>query len=101
MEGISKIVLRELEAFSDNGNDDYQVHGATDLFARSDFLEQAIPRAGRLTRAVFEFQFPGCPRKRPVQVCPPNVLKLGRDCEVRTVDDFFCRRGFRIRQEAA
>jgi hypothetical protein len=101
LEGISKITLRELEVFSDNGNDHYEVHGATDLFARGEFAERAIPLAGRLTRAVFEFQFLGCPRKRPVQISPPNVLKLGRHCDARTVDDFFCQRGFRIRQEAA
>jgi hypothetical protein len=58
--------------------------------------DEAIPRYGRLRCAAFDLHFTGCSKPRPLHIRPPNILKLGRHCDVHLVDCWLSRRGFRI-----
>jgi hypothetical protein len=99
IDAICKITLREIEVVSDNAANEFIVEGANDLFDPSAAVG-SIPRSGRLTRAQFDFHFTDSPRPRPVQIQLPNVLKLGRHCDVRAVHRWACQCGFRVGHEA-
>ncbi len=100
VEGLSKVTLRELEIAWDDPFHAQTIRLADDLFkcapGGSEFGEM-IPRQGRLTRAAFALHFRNCPRPRPMQIRPPNILKLGRHCDVHVVETWLHRRGFRTR----
>lgn len=95
---ICKITLREIEVVSDNAANQFIIEGANDLFETSAPLPP-IPRSGRLTRAQFDFHFADSPRPRAVQIRLPNVLKLGRHCDIRAVHRWACQCGFRVGHE--
>ena len=83
IEGIVRIVLREIEVDLENGNHEVITRAATDLFeggANTSACPEAVPKRGTLARAVFELQFAGSAKPRPVEVRPPNTLKFGRRC---------------------
>ncbi|HYG34347.1 MAG TPA: hypothetical protein VEC99_06160, partial [Clostridia bacterium] len=98
LDGIDKIVLREVEVAWDNYGHDVILRAADDVFRSAAAMENQdgpIPRTGRLTRAAFDLHFPDSARPRPVQIRPPNVLKVGRHCDAQRVDRWLCARGFR------
>jgi hypothetical protein len=103
VEGIHKIVLRELEVAWDNGANEVIIRKADDLFLPAPQAEAAelAPPNTRLTRAGFDFHFEGCAKPRPVQVLPPNRLKLGRHCDVLLVERWLAQRGFRVRRKGS
>jgi len=96
--GIQRIRLRELEIVSDNPQGEFKVLGARDLFDRDSDRDgtPVIPRQGRLASACFEVQFDGSDKPRPVRVCPPNVLKLGRHCDSRALNTWLRRVEMRV-----
>ncbi len=98
IDAICKITLREIEVVSDNAANEFIVEGANDLFDTSASV-RPIPRGGRLTRAQFDFHFADSDRPRAVQIRLPNVLKLGRHCDVRAVHRWACQCGFRVGHE--
>ena len=98
IDGLGKIILREVEIAFDNGNHEVITTAADDLFGCFGLRPREaslIPNDGRLTRAVFEVEFTGTARPRPVEVRPPNVLKLGRGCDAVLVQRWLWARGFR------
>jgi hypothetical protein len=100
IDGISKIVLRELEVAHDDANHEVVTRAALDLFqvekpSPHSSMKDAVPATGTLARAVFEFQFFGSAKPRPVEVRPPNILKFGRRCDARLIQSFLAKRGFR------
>jgi hypothetical protein len=62
---------------------------------------EVLPGSSRLARATFDVHFCNSSRPRPVQIRLPNVLKVGRHCDVRSIDRWLCRRGFRVGQNGA
>lgn len=100
LQGIHKIVLKELELAWDNPLEGRIIRKADDLFATvaARQLEVLLPARAHLARAVFEVCFLASDRPRPVEIRPPNVLKLGRHCDAQQVDGWFCRSGFRLPQ---
>jgi len=99
LEGISQITLRELEVSWDNGLHHVLIRQADDLFQCPSCAgsSAAIPPNGRLARAGFLLLFEDSAKPRPVQIQPPNILKLGRHCDALAVDRWLSMRGFRIR----
>jgi len=102
VEGIHKIVLRELEiAVDNNGRREVITRTADDIFggAGSATNLEPVPQGGTLARAIFDLQFADSDKPRPVEVRPPNIVKFGRRCDAQLVQRWLFRRGFRIRVE--
>jgi hypothetical protein len=99
LEGISKIILRELEIVSDNRHCEVLVRQADDLFQFHALTDHGDPLmdSGRLTRAGFEFHFDDSSKPRPVQIRLPNLLKVGRHCDVSLINRWLWARGFRLK----
>lgn len=100
IEGIHRVVLRELEMAWDGGSPETVTRQAEDVFECLATLAEGgdlLPRGWRLARAEFDFHFVGQRRPRTVQIRLPNVLKLGRHCDLRLVSNWMTRRGFRVR----
>jgi hypothetical protein len=97
LEGIDKILLRELEISHDNSRNEVITRAAEDVFGCATDPDDLIPEIGRLSSALFEVYFADSPKPRPVQIRPPNLLKLGRHCDLQQVDQWLCTRRFRVR----
>jgi hypothetical protein len=98
--GIEQVVLRELEVAWPGFFKDSTVYESRDLFASAMHRkEPAIPAKGHLLRACFDFHFSDSSKPRKVQVGPPNILKLGRDCDAALVKRFLVEAGFRGKDE--
>ena len=98
VEGIVKIVLRELEVDFGNTNREVITRAAVDVFhtgPAGPANPEAVPKGGVLARAVFELQVIGCAKPHPVEVRPPNTLKFGRRCDAQLVQRWLTARGFR------
>lgn len=98
VDGIQKIVLREIELAWPNPREGRTVRQGADLFApaaEGESLDDLLPRPARLARAGFDVVFPCSTKARPVEIRLPNVLKVGRHCDARALDEWLCRRGFR------
>jgi hypothetical protein len=96
--GIEKVVLREVEVAWNTKGREVLTRAADDLFqSGSDDAEAdgPIPQDGSLCRAAFDFHFADQPQPRPVQIRVPNLIKLGRHCDLQLVDRWLCQRGFR------
>jgi hypothetical protein len=101
---LERAVLREYEVALDNGFDEVVVRKATDIFAAAEekpVKRDAIPKAGRLVRAVFDLYFAGKKQPRRVEIRTPNTLKLGRHCDVRLVQRWLGKQGFRVAADAS
>ena len=99
LEGISRIVLRELEMAWDDTGRTTVTRFADDLFGCAPGappLVEPIPRQGRLLRAGFDFHFADSRKPRWVQLRLPNIIRLGRHCDAGLVDRWVTRRGFRL-----
>ena len=94
LDGLHKVVLRELEIAWNGGRHEVITWEAEDIFRSAP--ASLAPHDGTLARAAFDFHFAGSPKPRPVQIRLPNLLKLGRHCDLRLVDRFLCERGFRV-----
>jgi hypothetical protein len=99
LEGISRIILRELEIASDNRHCEVLVRQADNLFeCHASAVEgDRLIDGGRLTRAAFDFHFADSSKPRPVQIRLPNLLRVGRHCDVSLINRWLCLRGFRIK----
>jgi len=100
LEGIRKIVLRELEVAWDTPEQERTILEASDLFAANGYsgrggLEEVLAPPGRLARAGFDIHFHDSARPRPVQIRLPNILKLGRHADARRVEEWLEAKGFR------
>lgn len=96
--GLSQVVLREIEVAFHNAYDEVIIRKATDLFAAataSSHKRSAIP-SGRLVRATFDIYFGDPAKPRKVQLRPPNILKLGRHCDASVVQRWLSLREFRV-----
>lgn len=97
-QGISKIVLRELEWACGGPHDQVVIAKATDLFAAWEQSRSAC-RPGstaKLVRAMVEVSFQGAEKRpRKVHIRPPNTLKISRHCDARLVHAWLTRNGFR------
>ena len=102
--GIRRIVLREVEVIWDHRGQEVTVRRSNDVFGapvhRGAEMER-IPEGGHLVRAVFDVYFGHAFRPRKVQVRPPNILKVGRYCDARLVQEWLSKRGFRTTAEKA
>jgi hypothetical protein len=95
---LERAVLREYEVVFDNGFEESVACRATDLFAAAEakpVKRDAIPAGCRLVRATFDLYFIGKKKPRKVQIRTPNTLKLGRHCDVRVVQRWLSKQGFR------
>lgn len=81
IEGLRRVRLRELEVVAENGRGQFSLRGAEDLLAPDADAREVIPASGRLARALFELEFEDSTKPRPVEVRPPNILKLARHCD--------------------
>jgi hypothetical protein len=96
---IARIVLRQIEIAWENPLWGRTIREADDIFAapaEGAALARALPGSGRIARATFDVHFHHSRRPRPVQIRLPNVLKVGRHCDAKSVDQWLCRRGFRL-----
>jgi len=102
LEGINRIVLREIEMAWDDAGRTTLTRLGDDLFGcvpGAEGVAEAIPRQARLLRAGFDFHFADSRKPRWVQLRLPNILRLGRHCDAGLVDRWVTRRGFRLRRE--
>jgi hypothetical protein len=98
LEPIRSIRLCKLAIRFENANTEVITREADDLFsclAVSPFQRSPVPEQGALERALFEIQFAGSIKSYPVEIRVPNILKLGRRCDLVAVQNWLCRRGFR------
>lgn len=96
LEGLAQITLRELEVTSDAAPHEVLTRECEDVFGWTASASELMPAGWRVTRAGFDLFFAGQARPRPVQIRPPNLLKLGRHCDLRAVDRWLWQKGFRI-----
>ena len=96
LDGLTQIILREIELTSDSAPHEVLTRHGEDLFRVTLSVDELMPPGWRLTRAGFDLHFKGQLRPRPVQIRPPNLLKLGRHCDLRLVHRWLCQRGFRV-----
>ena len=99
-QGIDKIVLTELEVWSDDDFDASVRTKALDLFAYADANRiDAIPRRGKLAVAGFEVHFTGQTKPRMVYVRDGNKLRLTRHCDAAAVHRWLTSHKFRSPEE--
>jgi len=99
-QGIDRIVLVELDVWSDDDFDACVKTTALDLFAYAEANQRdAIPRRGRLMMAGFEVYFTGNPKPRMVYVRDGNKLRLTRHCDAAAVHRWLAAHGFRSPEE--
>jgi len=98
VDGLNRVVLRELEYAFNNPNADVVIHKAEDLFCthhRRPLRDDPAPAGATLIRATFDFYFDHVSRPRKVQLKPPNILRYGRACDARIIEQWISARGFR------
>ena len=101
-QGIDRIVLVELDVWSDDDFDVCVKTTALDLFAYAEANQRdAIPRRGRLMMAGFEVHFTGQTKPRMVYVRDGNKLRLTRHCDAAAVHRWLSAHGFRSPEEPA
>jgi hypothetical protein len=98
LEGISNITLRELEILLNNNQRETITRQAEDIFQCAPFdprHSSPIPNDVHLARAIFDIQFAGARKAHPVEIRPPNILKVSRRSDPHAVQDWLLKRGFR------
>jgi hypothetical protein len=98
VEGITGVVLREVEVIKDQEVEHRITCIAEDVFAameKHSNYPQVLSPDTRLVRAVFEIQFASQKRPRRVEVRTGNVLKMTRHSDTRLVLQWLSARGFR------
>jgi hypothetical protein len=97
--GIVKITLCAITVIYSNGHCDTRSCRSDDLFeARSPqgAPHPAIPRAGKLTRAVLRVQFADAAVPRAVELWPPQTLHLVHAADAEPVGRWLVRRRFQF-----
>jgi hypothetical protein len=101
VEGIVRVTLREVEIAVESAFNEVFILQADDVFQYAAAANRgAIPGIGKIQRAAFDFYFEKSERPHPVQIRLPNLLKLGRHCDGRLVNELLSRRGFRVASPA-
>jgi hypothetical protein len=98
LDGISAITLRELEVLLNNNQRETITRQAEDIFRCAPFDPRhtsPIPDDVHLARAIFDIQFAGARKAHPVEIRPPNILKVSRRSDPHAVQDWLLKRGFR------
>jgi hypothetical protein len=98
LKGIANITLRELEILLNNNQRETITRQAEDIFRCAPLdPRQAgpIPEDVHLARAIFDVQFAGVRKAHPVEIRPPNILKVSRRSDPHAVQDWLLKRGFR------
>lgn len=99
-QGIDRIVLTEIEVWSDDDFDASVRTKATDLFAYAEANHlEAVPRRGKLAMAGFEVYFTGQTKPRMVYVRDGRKLRLTRHCDAPAVHRWLSAHGFRSPEE--
>jgi hypothetical protein len=95
VEGLEKVVLRELHYDWGGAQSEYEIVRANNLFAAlRERGNRTIPRTPRLARAVFAMKFTGVERFRLVTIKPPNVALYARDEDTTPVEQWLQNRRF-------
>jgi hypothetical protein len=98
LDGISNITLRELQILLNNNQRETITRQAEDIFRCAPLdPRQAgpIPDNVHLARAIFDIQFAGARKAHPVEIRPPNILKVSRRSDPHAVQEWLLKRGFR------
>jgi hypothetical protein len=98
LEGISNITLRELQILLNNNQRETITRQAEDIFRCAPLDPRhasPIPDDVHLARAIFDIQFAGTRKAHPVEIRPPNILKVSRRSDPHAVQDWLLKRGFR------
>jgi hypothetical protein len=98
LDGIANITLRELEILLNNNQRETITRQAEDIFRCTPLDPRdasPIPEDVHLARAIFDIQFAGARRAHPVEIRPPNILKVSRRSDPHAVRDWLLKRGFR------
>jgi hypothetical protein len=98
LDGISNITLRELEILLNNNQRETITRQAEDIFRCAPLDPRhasPIPEDVHLARAIFDIQFAGASKAHPVEIRPPNILKVSRRSDPHAVQDWLLKRGFR------
>jgi hypothetical protein len=98
VEGLDMVVLREIEYAYNTPNAEVINHRGIHLFCTYHWRPlgpNPIPAGTRLLHATFDFHFKNGSRPRKVQLRPPNILRYGRACDGRIVEQWISLRGFR------
>jgi hypothetical protein len=98
LQGISNITLRELEILLNNNQRETITRQAEDIFRCAPLdprQASLIPEDVHLARAIFDIQFAGARKAHPVEIRPPNILKVSRRSDPHAVQDWLLKRGFR------
>jgi hypothetical protein len=96
IEGIRKIVLREIEVAWLDGRREVVTRESEDLFKTGG--ADVIPAGWRLLRAGFDVEFCDRPKPGPLQIRPPNLIRIGRHCDLRLLNPWMRRSGLRVRK---
>jgi hypothetical protein len=98
LKGIANITLRELEILLNNNQRETITRQAEDIFRCAPLdprQASPIPEDVHLARAIFDVQFAGARKVHPVEIRPPNILKVSRRSDPHAVQDWLLKRGFR------
>jgi hypothetical protein len=98
LQGIANITLRELEILTNNNQRETITRQAEDIFRCAPLdprQASPIPEDVHLARAIFDIQFAGARKAHPVEIRPPNILKVSRRSDPHAVQDWLLKRGFR------
>jgi hypothetical protein len=98
IDGLVGILLRELEVRYERERREVITRAEQGLFAFAAGEQNApnpIPQDGRLVRAIFEIQFAGRGKPRPVEIRVPNVLRVSQRCDSRALQNWLIRSGIR------
>jgi hypothetical protein len=98
LQGIANITLRELEILTNNNQRETITRQAEDIFRCAPLdprQASPIPEDVHLARAIFDVQFAGARKAHPVEIRPPNILKVSRRSDPHAVQDWLLKRGFR------
>ena len=98
LQGIANITLRELEILLNNNQRETITRQAEDIFRCAPLdprQASPIPEDVHLARAIFDVQFAGARKAHPVEIRPPNILKVSRRSDPHAVQDWLLKRGFR------
>jgi len=99
IDGIRKIILREVEMEWEGQYHDCLVRKSDDVFASAASCTrpyEPIHAKAKLRRAAFDFYFGDSEKPRKVQIRPHNILKLGRHCDARLVHRWLSKKKFRV-----
>ena len=96
---ISKIILITIEITFGNAFNEIGIRKADDIFGcavAEGEKDEPIPKAGTLTRAIFEIHFIDSPKPRVAEIHPPHTLKLARGSDAEILKPWLASQGFAL-----